>query len=96
MLTFVISCQKKAVPTVQSRSIDPAPPITATVNVTPDTLAGRSLYANHCNRCHGLPEIANYSTKRWDIILSSMIPRTRLSKEQEVHVTAYIKVNCPK
>jgi len=89
---IVIACHKKSVPVITSRTTKPV--ILKTEGIyAPDTVAGKTLFVNYCNRCHGLPDIPLYSAKRWDIILTSMIPKARLSKEQGAHVTAYIKLN---
>ena len=95
-LFIIIACQKKAVPTVKTRSIEPSAPQTEAIDIAPDVTAGKTLFTSSCGRCHGLPEIPLYTAKRWDIILTSMIPKARLSKEQGVHVTAYIKSNTTK
>lgn len=90
---IIIACHKKSVPVITSRTTEPAVPKTETANFVPDTAAGKTLFATRCNRCHGLPDIPLYSSKRWDIILTSMIPKARLSKDQGAHITAYIKFN---
>ena len=92
----ICACQKKSTPTVATRSIEVEAPKPVTVNFTPDTIAGKSIYMTRCDRCHGLPDIQHYTSKRWEAILNSMIPRARLSKEDGAHVTAYIKLNCTK
>ena len=61
--------------------------------ITPDTLIGKIVFTNRCGRCHGLPELNQFTSKRWDGILSYMIPRARLTDEQGIHVTAYLKAN---
>ncbi len=94
-LFLLFSCQKKAVPEISSRKIEPLTPKSLPANFVPDTVAGKSLFAGRCGRCHGLPDIPLYSSKRWDIILGSMLNRAQLSMEQGAHVTAYIKQNCP-
>ncbi|HEX7845578.1 MAG TPA: hypothetical protein VF476_07210 [Chitinophagaceae bacterium] len=89
----IIACQKKATPTVSTRSVDVSAPKPETTNIAPDTVTGKSLFMGRCNRCHGLPELSLYSAKRWDGILTSMIPKARLSQEQGIHLTAYVKNN---
>lgn len=90
---IIIACQKRSVPVITSRTAEPSAPKTESINFTPDTVAGKTLFVGRCGGCHGLPDIPMYSVKRWDVILASMIPKARLSKEQGVHVTAYIKLN---
>jgi cytochrome c5 len=93
---IIIACHKKTIPTVKTRSIEPSAPQTEVIDIVPDAATGKTLFASNCNRCHGLPDIPLYSAKRWDIILTSMIPKASLSKEQGIHVTAYIKLNATK
>ena len=90
------ACQKKTLPTITTRTTDPSKPVTITVDVIPDTATGKMIFANRCSRCHALPEPVQFTTQRWDGILARMIPRARLDKEQELHVTAFIKANCIK
>ena len=96
VITFIIiSCQKKAIPVITERKDEPKKEA-QTIIVSPDTLAGRSIFMARCDRCHDLPDPAQYTEKRWDGILSYMIPRARLSNEQGVHVTAYLRANSKK
>jgi hypothetical protein len=90
---IIIACHKKSVPVITARTIEPSAPQTKPTGFAPDTVAGKTLFATRCNRCHGIPDIQLYSSKRWDIILAAMIPKARLSKEQGAHLTAYVKVN---
>ncbi|MBI5859089.1 MAG: hypothetical protein HZB42_15755 [Sphingobacteriales bacterium] len=95
LLVFV-SCSKKTIPTITERSSDPPPPVSPVINVKPDLDAGKTIFANQCSRCHGLPEPNKYNTQRWESILKIMIPRARLDRVQEVHVKAYILANAAK
>lgn len=96
ILIVTISCQKKAVPVITERKNElPAtkPTIYPPPTISPDTVAGKTIFTTRCGRCHGLPEPAQYTAQRWDGILSYMIPRSRLNDEQGIHVTAYLKAN---
>ena len=57
---------------------------------------GKIVFTNRCGNCHDLPKPEQYTTQRWEGILSYMIPRARLNEEQGVHVTAYLKANAVK
>ena len=92
---IIISCQKKALPVITERKEESKKEIQTTI-ISPDTIAGKSIFIARCGRCHDLPEPAQYTAKRWDGILSYMIPRARLNDEQGVHVTAYLKANAAK
>lgn len=92
-----LSCHKKAVPTFSTRSIDITETAKSSKNNKPvDVEAGKNIFTARCNRCHDLPDPAKYNAQRWDIILSSMIERARLSKDEGNNVTAYLKANCAK
>jgi hypothetical protein len=51
---------------------------------------------NRCSRCHDLPKPGEYTSGRWEGILSYMIPRARLTPEQSVHLKAFIYANSAK
>jgi mono/diheme cytochrome c family protein len=95
-----VSCNKKSAPVIADRKAEPpkrivniyAPPGT----VTPDTEIGKTLFTGSCIRCHGLPDLSLYRAARWEGILQTMIPRTRLDQEQAVHVRAYVLANAAK
>ena len=93
LIVFIQACQKKALPIITTRVSEPSRPI-AIVNVKPDTAIGKIIFTNRCSRCHALPVPSQYTEQRWDGILSIMIPRAGLDKEQEIHVTAFLKANC--
>ena len=94
ILSIAIACQKKSVPVISTRTSQPSIAKANTTAIQPDTVTGKSLFAVRCSRCHGLPEIALYTGKRWEIILNSMIPKAKLTEEQALHLKAYIRVNC--
>ena len=96
---ITIACNKKAVPVITERRTQQTKPITpdpSLSNVIPDTSIGKIVFINRCGRCHGLPEPNQFTSKRWDGILSYMIPRARLTDDQGIHVTAYLKANSQK
>ncbi len=96
----IIACNKKAVPVITERKVDP-PKIVVSVYppnpaIAPDTAIGKEVFITRCGRCHALPKPAQFNFDRWDDILSAMVPRARLSAEQNAHITAYIKTNAAK
>jgi cytochrome c5 len=94
---MAVACTKKSLPTITARTSEPSRPVTAsTADIIPDLETGKTIFTNRCGRCHGLPEPAKYTSQRWETILATMIPRARLDKEQEVHITAYLKANAAK
>lgn len=90
------ACQKKTLPNITTRTTEPAKPVSIVADVMPDVAKGKIIFSNRCGRCHDLPDPVQYTSPGWDGILKSMIPRARLDKEQEIHVTAYINANCSK
>ena len=56
---LTIACNKKTVPVITERKYEPKgrvktfpPPVI----ISPDTVAGKSIFMARCSRCHGLPE----------------------------------------
>lgn len=92
---ILFSCQKKAVPVITARTIEPSAPKTEELSA-PDLLAGKQLFANRCGHCHGLPDPVQYTEKRWETIMVLMAPKAKLSKQEQVHVTAWVKENAAK
>jgi hypothetical protein len=90
MLIVIIACNKKAMPVITSRTTEPPPPAKSIIDVKPDIETGKTIFINRCGKCHGLPKPDDYTAKRWEGILSYMIPRARLTDEQGVHVRAYV------
>jgi hypothetical protein len=100
LIFFLSACQKKAMPVITERKTSPPPKVAAIYppagTVVPDTLTGKSVFINRCGRCHGLPDLASYTTKIWEGILESMIPRARIEQQNAVHVRAYVMANAAK
>jgi hypothetical protein len=96
MIGIIQACTKKSIPTITDRTIDPPKPESPVANVKPDLVIGQRVFTNKCGKCHDLPDPARYTAERWDGILRSMIPRAGISREQEVHLTAYVKSNAAK
>ena len=96
MAIMTIACNKKTVPVITGRKTQPVKSFTSVPSVstiTPDTSIGKTVFTNRCGKCHGLPEPNQFTSKRWDGILSYMIPRARLTDEQGIHVSAYLIAN---
>jgi len=90
------ACTKKALPVITERKTMPFPPVKKEISVRPDIAMGKTIFINRCGRCHDLPKPEQYPVQRWDGILSYMIPRARLTDEQGIHVTAYLRANAAK
>ena len=94
ILFFTAACERQTMPAITSRKADPPKKITSPYapegTVAADTVQGKQVFSNQCNRCHGLPDIKAYSEERWENILLRMLPRAGVDKVNAVHVRAYI------
>jgi cytochrome c5 len=90
----MVACHKNTIPVITTRTNEPVAPKPVIADVKPDIAMGKTLYETRCNRCHDAPDTKKYNAQKWDGYLSIMMPRARLSPEQKVHVTAYVKANC--
>ena len=84
-------CSKKSLPTIERRVEEPPAPV-----VEIDLSAGEKLFTTRCARCHDLPKPSKFTMERWEPILSTMIPRARLSGVEAANVRAYVKANTVK
>ncbi len=98
LIVLAIACQRKSVPVITERKSEPenTKTLPASTTIAPDTLIGKTVFVNRCGKCHGLPDPNQFTAKRWDAILLSMMPKARLNNEQEIHVTAYVMTNAAK
>lgn len=99
LLCFIvlgIACTQKALPVITSRTTEPIKKEKKSADIQPDLVAGRTIFENRCKKCHDLPLVNQFTSQRWDGILSYMMPRARLNNEQSVHVSAYLKENSAK
>lgn len=87
-LITLAACSKKALPVIERRTEEPAAPV-----IEVNLAAGEKLFTTRCARCHDLPKPSKYTIERWEPILSTMIPRARLSAVEAANVRAYIKAN---
>ena len=53
-------------------------------------LIGQSLYQEHCDKCHELPAVANYSKKKWSHIVPDMSHKAKLNVDQEQSIMTYV------
>jgi cytochrome c2 len=89
IIIVIVSCSKKSLPVIERRTGEPTAPIVET-----DLAAGEKLFTTRCSRCHDLPKPSKFTNERWEPILSTMIPRARLSGVEAANVRAFIKANC--
>ena len=97
---FLVSCHKKAVPEITSRTEFPPAPKSSTQAYpenSPEAIgAGKVLFETRCNRCHDLKIVEVHTPERWTAILQTMIPRARLNEEQAKQVRSYVIANAKK
>jgi cytochrome c5 len=96
IMLILIACHKKGLPEITQRESSPPLRAADTTKVIPDEVVGSKIYTNRCGKCHGLPVVEQYASTKWDTIIALMSPRARLSREQEVHILAYVKANAVK
>lgn len=58
-----------------------------------DEEAGQKLYNSKCTKCHGAKNISAYTVNQWESILKSMVPKAKLSADEETAVTNYIRAH---
>ena len=81
---FVVSCSSKKSATVAAEKTPKE------VVLTPELLAGKSLYENSCARCHKLYSPKDYTKESWKPILVSMQKKARLDDTQMASISNYI------
>ncbi len=94
MFFLAAACERQTMPSITTRKAEPPKKITSPYapegTVVADTILGKQVFSNQCNRCHGLPDIKLYAEERWENILLQMLPRAGVDKVNAVHVRAYI------
>ena len=85
-----------------------APPVEAVVTLAPasETVAdenkkvdmgsvkdGQPIFETKCNRCHELKNTASYTQAGWVTILEKMSENAKLTNEEKVKVSAYVRYN---
>lgn len=90
------ACSPKATPVITSRTVAPPKMEKQALDITPDIKEGEVVFTTRCGKCHDLPLPDQYTAKRWEGILSYMIPKAKLNAAQGVHVTAFLKANAEK
>lgn len=93
VLSIAAACTRKGIPVISDRKTEPNYPVVDSVQFAPDAEAGKIIYQRRCSRCHGLPEVDLYTSKRWETILVLMGPRARLDKNEMRNVFAYVKLH---
>jgi uncharacterized membrane protein len=93
-----MSCHNKSVPTVATRTEQPAAPAKPAEPVVSaaDLEAGKVVFTTKCSKCHATKPVGNWTVEGWQPILKSMIPKARLDSVQSAQVTAYVKANARK
>lgn len=69
---------------------DPAPVV---ANKPSEEETGKNVFTAKCGKCHALKNVASFSFNQWEGILKTMVPRAKLTADEENQVVAYIKAN---
>jgi len=88
IIVAIAACSKKTIPTIERRTEEPPAPV-----VEVNLAAGEKIYTARCSRCHELYKPSKYTAQRWELILTTMIPRAGLSGADAANVRAYVKAN---
>jgi hypothetical protein len=54
---------------------------------------GKMVFSTKCTRCHAMKNPGDFTASRWDNILKQMVPRAKLTSDEEKQVTAFVKAN---
>ena len=91
IIFILFACTHKSIPVITDRKpMETMKPVAVKMPASPDTAIGHAIFSNRCNRCHALPDPANYTITRWQTVLSIMIPRARLDTVQGFHLKAFV------
>jgi cytochrome c5 len=112
LAVLAVACAKKTVPAASPAPAPPpaaepaapprpaapaAPAMEAPAPPSAEMMtAGKATFSAKCGRCHDLPDPARYSEQRWGPIMVEMSGKAKLTKEETVNVTAYVKANARK
>ena len=62
-------------------------------NKPSDEDAGKLVYNSKCTKCHAGKTVSAYTFSQWEGILKSMVPKAKLSADEESQVVAYIRAH---
>jgi mono/diheme cytochrome c family protein len=82
LVLFVFACHRKTVVSAESTTND------AELSIL--VQKGKTIYTTRCTKCHGLKPVNHYTANSWNKILSSMVPKAKLSQEEADQVNAYV------
>jgi hypothetical protein len=93
-----LSCAKKATPaaTEENKVVTEAKveeaikPVPTIVTESSASIAGHAIYDAKCGSCHGLKNVADYTAKQWEPIITRMVPRAKLDSTEKTNVLAYV------
>jgi cytochrome c5 len=68
-------------------------PVKEQVETKPEVnyLEGKTLFDNHCGKCHDLPHPSQYSKAQWAKIVPSMSKEAKLDATQENQILLYVQ-----
>lgn len=94
LLGLVLACAPKVkVTAMQPDPVQVPPTVASPETVAPlseDLAAGKSLYENRCNKCHGLAAPNEYTVEQWVPILQRMQIKAKIDDAQRESIYRYI------
>ncbi len=70
---------------------------TASINTSAEYVTkGKTVFDQHCGKCHGLPEASDHTAEQWNKIIARMAPKAKLNPDETNWVLAYVTVNAKK
>lgn len=89
--TIVFSAVLIALVFASCKTTESVTPVDPEIKTLSDAgLIGQALYQEHCDKCHALPEVANYSKKKWAHIVPDMSQKAELNASQEQSIMTYV------
>lgn len=58
-----------------------------------DEESGKNIYTTKCTNCHAAKAAGTYTMNQWESILKRMIPKAKLTGDEESQLVAYIRAN---
>jgi hypothetical protein len=78
---------------IEATEKTPATPASPASPVMTEMDNGKSLFITKCTSCHAAKNTSDFTFSQWQGILRSMVPKAKLSSDEEKQLTAYIKAN---
>ncbi len=88
---IVISAALIALLFASCKTTESVTPVDPEIKTLSDAgLIGQTLYQEHCDKCHELPVVANYSKNKWSHIVPDMSHKAELNASQEESIMTFV------